>query len=136
MLVEQWEEVDEEGKDVLTYEKELKETLHDVWEAAYTFLKDAQEKQNRNFDKTSGYRTLDIGQKVLVLLSTTENKLLAHWQGPFTVLEQVTPVSYKVEIPNRKEQTYHINLLKPWYTEEDSHHNLYVSTGSAEDLPL
>ncbi|KAJ1154846.1 hypothetical protein NDU88_007589 [Pleurodeles waltl] len=47
MLVQQWEEVDEEGKDVQTYVKDLKETLHDVWEATHTCLKDAQEKQKR-----------------------------------------------------------------------------------------
>ncbi|KAJ1089522.1 hypothetical protein NDU88_002673 [Pleurodeles waltl] len=41
MLVEQWEEVEEESKDVLSYVKELKETLHEVWESAQTCLKNA-----------------------------------------------------------------------------------------------
>ncbi|KAJ1152935.1 hypothetical protein NDU88_005708 [Pleurodeles waltl] len=45
MLAEQWEETEEEVKELLTYTRELRENLHKVWEEAHTTLREAQTKQ-------------------------------------------------------------------------------------------
>ncbi|KAJ1153970.1 hypothetical protein NDU88_006728 [Pleurodeles waltl] len=47
MLAEQWEESDDEIKDLLTYTKKLRETLYAVWEKAHKTLRDSQEKQKK-----------------------------------------------------------------------------------------
>ncbi|KAJ1207512.1 hypothetical protein NDU88_002903 [Pleurodeles waltl] len=47
MLAEQWEETEEEVKNLLTYTSELRENLHMVWEEAHTTLRDAQSEQKQ-----------------------------------------------------------------------------------------
>lgn len=55
---------------------------------------------------------------MLLLLPTTENKLLTRWQGTFRIERRVQPVDYSVHISEG--QTYHVNLLKAWVPEEES----------------
>ncbi|KAL1247871.1 hypothetical protein QQF64_023247 [Cirrhinus molitorella] len=52
--------------------------------------------------------------KVLLLLSTSSNKLLAKWQGPYTVVQKMGPITYEIHHPDKgkSRQTYHVNLLK------------------------
>ncbi|KAL0148578.1 hypothetical protein M9458_056125 [Cirrhinus mrigala] len=61
------------------------------------------------------------GGRVMVLVPNTACKFLATWQGPYTVLEKVGPVTYRVRQPGRRraEQLYHINLLKKWVGTRD-----------------
>lgn len=56
------------------------------------------------------------GQKVLLLLPTSDNGLLAKWQGPYEVLRKMGPTNYEISLPDRrkKSQIFHINLLRPW----------------------
>ncbi|KAJ1143222.1 hypothetical protein NDU88_009533 [Pleurodeles waltl] len=79
MLAEQWEDTEEEIKDLSTYTQALREKLHTVWEEAHSALREAQTKQKQVYDARSVVRTLAVGDKALVLLPSTENKLLAHW---------------------------------------------------------
>ncbi|XP_042624239.1 uncharacterized protein LOC122147153 [Cyprinus carpio] len=43
-------------------------------------------------------------------------QVLGHLQGPYTVTEKVGPITYQVRQPGRRrrDQLYHINLLKRW----------------------
>lgn len=52
----------------------------------------------------------------MLLLPTSSNKLLAQWQGPYSVVRQVGPVTYEISHPDKGKvsQVYHINLLKEW----------------------
>lgn len=61
------------------------------------------------------------------MLPTKENKLLAQWQGPFTVLEK-GQVSYQIEMPDcrKKKQLFHVNLLKEWFPRQDVSQNLFI----------
>ncbi|KAJ1164867.1 hypothetical protein NDU88_005300 [Pleurodeles waltl] len=77
MLAEQWEETEEEEKDLLTYTRELRENLHTVWEEAHSTLRESQNKQKQWYDAKSVFRSLKIGDKALVLLPSCEHKLLA-----------------------------------------------------------
>lgn len=53
---------------------------------------------------------------MLLLLLTSTNKLLAKWQGPYTVVRKMGPVTYEIHHPDKRKshQTYHVNLLKEW----------------------
>ena len=65
-------------------------------------------------------QTLKEGDKVLVLLPTTTNKLTIQWQGPYRVLRQVGKVTYELYMPSRrkKRNIYHIHLPCKWHEEE------------------
>ncbi|KAJ1083298.1 hypothetical protein NDU88_003457 [Pleurodeles waltl] len=101
MLVEQWEERDEDIRDLLTYTKDLKENLQSVWDRAHENLREAQDRQKKNYDARSVIRTLNVVDKALILLPSCENKLLARWQGPYEVLERINPTTYRLALPHR-----------------------------------
>eukprot|EP00064_Thunnus_orientalis_P016885 superscaffoldBa00003444_g16958 len=62
------------------------------------------------------HREFQPGQKVLLLLPSSNSKLLAKWQGPYTILRKMGPVTYEIHHPVKKKakQIYHVNLLKEW----------------------
>ena len=58
-----------------------------------------------------------MGDKVLVLLPTDQNKLPMQWKGSFEIKGTKWGNNYQIEV-NKKVKTYHINML-----------NLYVERG-------
>ncbi|KAJ1209814.1 hypothetical protein NDU88_005186 [Pleurodeles waltl] len=120
MAAETWEEEESGEKPILEYAQQLKSQLQRVWEDVRTHMEKAQEKQKRYYDQTAKTRQLQPNDKVLLLLPSSENKLLAKWQGPYKILKQISPVTYLVELSQnpKREQIYHINLRKKWEESE------------------
>lgn len=56
--------------------------------------------------------TLDVGDKVLVLLPMEHSKLLLRWKGPFVVVKRVRQNDYLIERDQGLRKVFHINLLK------------------------
>ncbi|KAL0159094.1 hypothetical protein M9458_047170, partial [Cirrhinus mrigala] len=79
-------------------------------------LSKAQQAQQRHYNRAAQPREFQPGDPVMVLVPTSACKFLASWQGPYTVVEKVGPVTYRLRQPGRRqnEQLYHINLLKKW----------------------
>lgn len=79
-------------------------------------LAETQRAQKRLYDRPAQPREFQSGDRVLVLVPTTTSKFLASWQGPYTIIEKVGPVTYRIcQLGcRREEQMYHINLLKKW----------------------
>lgn len=59
-------------------------------------------------------RTTPKSDKVLLLLSTSTNKLLAQWKGLYKIVRLTGKVNNEVQIAKRKKKVYHINKLKKW----------------------
>lgn len=57
------------------------------------------------------------GQQVL-LLPSSNKKLLMQCQGPYAVVE-VGDVNYHIRIPGQELKLYHLNLLKAWQEPEE-----------------
>jgi hypothetical protein len=74
-------------------------------------------------DKKSRSRKLEVGQKILVLLPTHTSKLLASWKGPYTIIDKVSPVDYKIKINGKTEKIFHVNMSKLWYERTDDIEN-------------
>lgn len=55
-----------------------------------------------------------MGDRVLLLLPSSNCKFLAHWQGPYTNMERVSPVNYYLQQPGKgaTNKLYPINILK------------------------
>ena len=70
-----------------------------------------------HYDMKARNRTLKVGDKVLVLRPTDQDKLLLKWRGPYKVTEVVSPCDYKVEV-NGKAKVYRANLLKGYLEKE------------------
>ncbi len=56
---------------------------------------------------------IQVGDKVLLLLPTDNNKLLMQWQGPYEVVSKLNAYDYKVDVRG-KVKLYHANLLKQY----------------------
>ena len=70
------------------------------------------------YDKKSRPRELDVGSRVLMRVSELVGKLDDSWDGPYQVVDKISPVTYQLAIPGRgsKPQTVHINMLRQWKT--------------------
>ncbi|GAA6088180.1 uncharacterized protein LOC116373668 [Tachysurus ichikawai] len=103
-------------KGIVQYVLEMRDHLGSYREKAQENLRQAQKAQKTWYDQHARSRELQPGQKVLLLLPTSTNKLLMKWQGPYSVVRRMGPVTYEVHHPDKgkKVQTYHINLLKEW----------------------
>ena len=58
------------------------------------------------------------GDKVLLLLPDTTNKLVVAWKGPFAVLERRNRVNYAIDYDGVPKQ-FHANLFKKYHRRAD-----------------
>ena len=107
-----------EVKTSYQYVFELRERLEKTMELAREELKKSQGKNQKYYNKRAKKRSFAIGDKVLVMLPSNNNKLLMQWKGPFEVKEKVGANDYKIQM-NKKIKIYHANMLKKYWTRDD-----------------
>ena len=105
----------DETRSVVQYVLDVRDRLAKMTELAREQEVEAKEKQKRYYDRKARRRELRVGQKVLILLPTSASKLLAQWKGPYEVIDQISPVDYKIRMRGGIEKVFHINMLKPWF---------------------
>lgn len=115
ILKELWtkEPIDTEVKTTYQYVIDLKERLESTCDLARNNLEKASKKHRIYYDRSAKERNMMVGDRVLILLPTDNNKLLMQWKGPFDVVGKVGQVDYKVSV-NGKIKTFHANLLKKY----------------------
>ena len=113
ILKELWtEEVDvPEVTTSYQYVLELRERLDATMKMAQEELRKSQVRNKRLYDRKAKKRVFRVGDKVLILLPTDNNKLLMQWRGPYTVKGCQVGDNYHIEV-NHKTRNYHINMLK------------------------
>jgi hypothetical protein len=136
LLKEEWEEPSTCENSVLSYLLETRETMSSMSELAQVNETKAKQKQKAYYDKKARNREFEIGQKVLVLLSTQTSKLLASWKGPFTITDKVSPVDYRIMVREGKQKVFHINMLKLWNERVDNDKDSYMKTDIAACLSV
>ena len=93
---------------------ELRERLDDYTIIALEELKRSQAKNKRLYDRGAKRRAFQVGDKVLILLPTDNNKLLLQWRGPFVVERCGSGNHYGVEVSKRI-KFYHVNMLQQYF---------------------
>ena len=116
---------DEEVKTTYQYVIDLQERFEQTCQMAQENLKGAQQNQKRYYDKKAKNRQFEVGDKVLLLLPTSRNKLLMQWNGPFTVVEKVGHCDYRID-KNGEIRLYHANLMKA-YVERNQTSSVLIS---------
>jgi len=113
ILRKQWtrEQADPEVRSTYQYVVDLRNRLEETWEMAHEEVRKQQGIQKRQFDSRSKDRTFKHGNLVLILLPSSDNKLLMQWKGPFKVLEIVKGPDYRIQV-GRKQKSFHTNMLK------------------------
>ena len=132
ILKELWtnEVPDDQVKSTYQYVLDLRDRLESTCDLARQNLQKASSRYKKYFDRRSKVRNMKIGDKVLVLLPTDNNKLLLQWKGPYTIVKKVGHVDYQIEVGG-KLKTFHANLLKH-YVERNIVGNLLASVSSYE----
>ncbi|KAL0195921.1 hypothetical protein M9458_009493, partial [Cirrhinus mrigala] len=117
--LEAWEEGPSDSKNEIQYVLDLRTKLHTLGWLSMENLLQAQDRQSRLYNRGTRLRNFALGDKVLVLLPTSNSKLLAKWQGPFEVTRRVGDLNYEVVRTDRSgaRQIYHLNLLKKKWSE-------------------
>ena len=115
-------------QNVLEYVVKMRERLANLTECVSENLEKAQNKQKAYYDKKARTRSFAPGDRVHFLLPSSTRKLEAAWQGPYTVIEKVGPVDYKLSMPKRRGKTnvFHVNMLLAW-KEDGSTQLLYLA---------
>ena len=103
-----------ETKTVYQYVIDLKNRLEETCKLAQKELAKSKARYTKYYNRRARARKFAVGDEVLLLLPTDHNKLIMHWKGPFTVVETVTPMDYKIDLGTCK-KTFHVNLLKQYH---------------------
>ena len=121
MLKEGWTGAKPGGDDIITYVIRIHECLETAKETVLENLRQAQQKQKTWYDKRSRETQFEVGDKVLVLLPTRTEKLLAKWKGPYNVIRKVGKVNYELEIMDERKgrKLFHVNMLNKWNEPEE-----------------
>ena len=70
------------------YIAELTERINSALEAAAAQVIESQDRMERNYNKSANPRSLNPGDKVLVLLPTSNSKYFSTWSGPHVVIRK------------------------------------------------
>uniref|UniRef100_A0A6G5ABF5 RNA-directed DNA polymerase n=1 Tax=Rhipicephalus microplus TaxID=6941 RepID=A0A6G5ABF5_RHIMP len=113
LLKELWtgDNQSEEVKTTYGYVLDLRDRLEKTLQLAQENLSRAKTTQKKYYDRGSRMRRLKVGDRALVLLPTTENKLMMHWKGPFRVTGKKGDSDYWLDMGHTT-KLFHINMLK------------------------
>jgi hypothetical protein len=90
-------------------------------------IKEAQNRQKLYEDRSRRDVEFKVGEEVLLstrnlknLLPTQTHKFNKQFIGPFKIIQIVSPVQYKLELPTNIQEhpVFHISLLKPYLSNE------------------
>lgn len=114
LLKDYWESPKQGGENVVAYVVKMRERLEEMTALAHENMRSAQQHQKAWYDQKARERVFEPGQQVLLLLPTSDSKLLTQWQGPYEITKRVGKVTYELYMPDKqkKHQTFHVNLLK------------------------
>ena len=107
---------DDEVKTAYQYVIESEsDRVEDTCQLAKEELTKIQTRNQQYYNRRTRDRKLSVGDSVLLLLPTEQNKLTLAWRGPFKMVGKVREVDYRVESSPDKVKTYHINMLKRYF---------------------
>jgi hypothetical protein len=108
----------------------------------------AQERQKRLYDRYRRELVFEVGDLVSMKQHHKSKdgktkKLMMQWEGPYVVIEQTSPVNYRIQDPDNEEweKVVHVQALKKWESRvrelrmegqppEQEYHTIRVSTDS------
>jgi len=109
------EKEDPEVKFACQYMLDLHKRIEQTCQLAQEEIAKVQKANQTYYNRRARERKLNIGDSVLLLLSTENNKLTVAWRGPYEVIERVGEVDYRIRVTPDKIRTYHINMLKKYH---------------------
>ena len=128
-------ELSNEQQLTYTYVLELKEKLSDISDIVSSNLNEAMHKYKKHYDARSFPRKFLEGDEVLILLPSSQNKLLLSWKGPYKIIKVLSKVNYLVNVKG-KEKVFHVNMLKKYYRRSYKQSRVSVNSVTLENYLL
>ena len=91
----------------------------------------ASKKRKELFDKKTVDRKFEVGDRVLCRIPGMTHKLQESWHGPYSVVEVLNSVDYRIEFVKGNRKVLHVNNLKLFHGREEDVMRLSVI---AEDV--
>jgi len=76
------------------------------------------EERNKLLDKSSSVRKLLVGDQVFLRTPGLDGKLVDAWEGPYPLVQVLTPVTYLLNTGCRKKRVAQINTIKKFEKRE------------------
>ena len=121
ILRETWEASPKSSESVVSHVLSMHDKMAKLQELVHDNLTKAQQTQRSWYDQNARNREFSPGDRVLVLLPTATNKLLAVWQGLYPIIARLGRVVYEVDMGSRRRRKrFHINMLREWVVKTHS----------------
>ena len=107
---------EKQPEDISTFEyiTNLKERLSSACELARQASENASSQSRLSKNKGVTLKQFNVGDMVLLLLPSDNNKLLMTWKGPYEITKKTSKVDYVINIAG-KEKLFHCNMLKKYF---------------------
>ncbi|XP_015762141.1 PREDICTED: uncharacterized protein LOC107341253 [Acropora digitifera] len=111
---------DDLSTSVLDHRKRIVEKVELAQNLARENIQRSQQKMKEYYDRNASQPLFEIGQSVWVYTPKTKKglskKLLYNWFGPYRIVEQSSPVHYRLRSKSNKKVTFavHANRMKPF----------------------
>ena len=122
ILRETWVARKQSSESVVSYLLAMREKFERMKDIVEENLGKAQSYQKSWYDQNARDREFNPGDCVLVMLPTSTSKLLAQWEGPYTVVRRVGKVDYEIEMDDKarkKKRIFHTNMLRKWHQDDE-----------------
>lgn len=133
LVFENW--LGEEGSEttVVEYVLNLLNRLKRCQDLALEKMQECQVKQKLWYDRNAVTRNFEVGDQVMVLATSKQNRLDVNWIGPGTITSKISPTNYVIDVPCRRDKAtiYHVNMMKPYHKRPETV-NLVIEEVSEE----
>lgn len=97
MAREAWEEQPSPYRSVVEFVQYMQAQIDTVTSIVNEQVQVAQPKQHPIYNCSAQPREFSPSDRMLLLVPLANCKFLAYWQGPYTVVKRVDPVSYHLQ---------------------------------------
>jgi len=111
--------VNPEVKTAYQYVLDLRERIEETCQLAQEEIAKVHKRNQTYYNWRAREIRLNIGDSVLLLLPTENNKLTLAWRGPYEVVERVGEVEYRIRVTPDKIKSYHVNMLKKYHQRKE-----------------
>ena len=134
ILKESWEANQKSDESVISYVLSTREKLLKMSELVQENLSKSQTQQKTWYDKKSRVCEFKLGDLILVLLPTSNSKLLAQWQEPYQVTKRMGKVTYMVDMHDHKKRwrVFHVNMLKEFQVHRPAESSYFADDVDSE----
>jgi len=120
LLYDAWLDHELEGLELCEFVQENSERIEHLREMGVLKLRETGDERKRKWDNKAKERGFKAEDEVLMRKAGLCGKLESSWSGPYTVIKQNSPLSYSIDMGDRKVPSVHVSLLKKYIRESEN----------------